>query len=269
MKVSAIVHLMQNVARKAGRSLARDFNEVEHLQVSKKGPSDFVSVADKKAEDIIKYELSLARPDYTFVGEETGITGDATAEHMFIVDPLDGTTNFLHAIPHFAVSIAYVYQGEIQAGVIYDPIKNEMFSAEKGGGAILNDTRLRVSKRDMVSECLVATGIPFKGCNEDRHQDYTKKLMAVMQNTCGARRMGAAALDLAYVAAGRCEAYFEYGCCAWDLAAGLIIVTEAGGLVVNETNRPYALDGYGFQKQWILASNNTSQRAMYKMLFTG
>ncbi len=265
--VHATLEIMIRTARKAGRSLIRDYGELEHLQILKKGPADFVSVADKKAEDIIKDALHYARPEYAFIGEESGLTGDQHAEHVFIVDPLDGTSNFLHAIPHFAVSIAYAYQNEVVAGVIYDPIKDELFSAEKGGGAYLNNNRIRASGREDLSECLIATGAPFKGVNEDKIPEYTTALVNVIKNTAGIRRLGAMALDLAYVAAGRQDAFFEYGGNTWDIAAGLIIATEAGALVVNETNHPYTFQSQGKQNQWILASNNTIKQDMYRLLF--
>ena len=169
---------------------------MEHLQVSRKGPADFVSIADKNAEAIIKDALAYARPDYAFIGEESGLEGAEDAEHMFIVDPLDGTSNFLaRHIPHFAISIAYAYRGEVVAGVVYDPLKDEMFSAEKGGGAYLNNNRIRVSGRSDLSECLVATGIPFKGVSEDKIEHYKNCLTGVMYTTAGVRRLGAAALD--------------------------------------------------------------------------
>lgn len=265
--INATLDIMKNTAHKGARSLIRDFGEVEHLQISRKGPADFVSVADKKAEAIIKDALAYTRPDYAFVGEESGLSGNENAEHMFIVDPLDGTSNFLHAIPHFAISIAYAYRSEVVAGVVYDPLKNEMFSAEKGGGAYLNGNRIRVSGRDDLSECLVATGTPFKGVNADKMEYYKDRLTGVMYATAGVRRLGAAALDMVYVAAGRCDAYFEYGCNMWDIAAGLIIAQEAGALVVNEHNQPYKLQGIGQQNQWLLAASNTIKQDMYRTIF--
>lgn len=265
--VNAPLEIMKNTARKGSRSLIRDFGEVEHLQVSRKGPADFVSVADKKSEAIIKDTLAYHRPDYAFVGEESGLSGANDAEHMFIVDPLDGTSNFLHAIPHFAISIAYAYRGEVVAGVVYDPLKDEMFSAEKGGGAYLNDNRIRVSGRGDLSECLVGTGTPFKGVHEDKIKSYKDRLTGVMYTTAGVRRLGAAALDLTYVAAGRFDAYFEYGCCVWDIAAGLIIAKEAGALVVNEKKQPYTFQVAGQQAQWILASSNAIHQDIYRILF--
>ncbi len=264
---NATLEIMIRTARKAGRSLIRDFGELEHLQVSKKGPADFVSIADKRAENLIKDALNYARPEYAFVGEETGLTMGQDMEHMFIVDPLDGTINFLHAIPHFAVSIAYAYRGEIWAGVIYDPIKDEMFTAEKGGGAYVNDRRIRASGRQDLSECLVGTGTPFKGISQDKIPAYTQSLIQVMQHTAGVRRLGAMALDLAYVASGRQDAFFEYGGNIWDIAAGLIIAIEAGALVVNEKNQPYKFVDSTHQPQWILATNNKIQQDMYRTIF--
>jgi myo-inositol-1(or 4)-monophosphatase len=223
---TALYNVMERAARKAARSLVHDFGEVEHLQVSMKGPGDFVSTADHQAEKIIKAELGKARPGYGFLLEEGGETpGDG--KHRWIVDPLDGTTNFLHGIPHFAISIALERDKEIAAGVIYDPIKDEMFYAEKGLGAFVNDRRLRVSARPNLADSVIGTGIPFR--ERGNHPHYLKLLEAVMGCTAGVRRMGAAALDLAYVAAGRLDGFFEIGLSAWDMAAGAVIVREAGG----------------------------------------
>ncbi len=230
MQGSANLNIMLKAARKAGRSLVKDFREVENLQVSSKGPGDFVSRADKAAEKILVDELLAARPNYGFLGEEgTNIEGkDPT--RRWIVDPLDGTTNFLHGMPHWAVSIALEHKGEIVSAVVYDPAKDEMFYAEKGAGAWLNDSqRLRVSGRNRMIESVFATGIPFGG---GKYLPACLQDLARLMPTCaGVRRWGAAALDLAYVAAGRYEGYWERGVNAWDIAAGLLIVREAGGLV--------------------------------------
>ncbi|MGB1361157.1 MAG: inositol monophosphatase family protein [Alphaproteobacteria bacterium] len=262
---NATLSVMKKTAMKAGRSLLRDFSEVNHLQVSKKGPADFVSIADKRSEEMIKDDLMYARPDYSFLGEETGTSGE-DSPHRFVVDPLDGTTNFLHALPHWSVHISYQYMGETQATVIYDPIKDELFSAEKGGGAYLNNQRLRVSGRSKLSESIFATGIPFLGINEHKHEEYLKRLGNVMKETAGIRRYGAATLDLAYVAAGRYEGFFEYGLNPWDIEGGMLLVREAGGFVFDEQNRTYKCDGDGNQTKWIIASNDALQEDFLRLL---
>lgn len=229
MQGSANLNLMIKAARRAGRSLIKDFREVENLQVGVKGPGDFVSKADLAAEDILKEELRGARPTYGWLGEETGEADGEDPTRRWIVDPLDGTTNFLHGMPHFAVSIALEHKGSIVAGVIFDPAKDEMFFAEKGQGAWMNETRLRVSGRTSMIETVYATGLPFGGRPElpAALQDLAK----ILPRCAGVRRWGAAALDLAYVAAGRYDGYWERGINAWDIAAGIILVQEAGGLV--------------------------------------
>jgi myo-inositol-1(or 4)-monophosphatase len=227
---SALINVMAGAALKAARGLLRDFGEVEQLQVSVKAPSDFVSSADLRAEKLLRAELLRARPGYGFLMEESGETpGDG--RHRFIVDPLDGTTNFLHGVPHFAISIALEREGDIVAGTIYDPTKDELFWAEKGAGAFLNDRRLRVSGRRSLAESLIGTGIPFR--ERGNHPVYIRTLAAVMAATAGVRRQGAAALDLAYVAAGRFDGFWEFGLAPWDMAAGVIIVREAGGYVTD------------------------------------
>ncbi len=226
------LNVMCNAAFKAARSLVRDFGEVEHLQVSRKGPGDFVSTADKRAEETIYKELQKARPSYGFIMEEAGeVSG--TDDHTWIIDPLDGTTNFLHAIPHFAISIGLQKGPEIIAGVIYDPIKDELFYAEKGGGAFLNERRLRVSSRQSLSDSLLATGIPFARHSKEERDVFHKTLEHLMPLCAGIRRFGAASLDLAYVAAGRYEGYWEHSLAPWDMAAGLVIIREAGGYLCD------------------------------------
>src|SRR5437016_353028 len=220
---------MANAALKAARGLIRDFGEVEQLQVSIKGPGEFVSTADLKAERTLKNELTRARPGYGLLFEEGGEVAGSDSHHRWIVDPLDGTTNFLHGIPHFAVSIALERDGEIVAGVIYEPTRDEMYWAEKGGGAYLNDRRLRVSSRRNIADAVIGTGIPFRQRGD--HPAYLATLRAVMGTTSGVRRMGAAALDLAYVAAGRYDGFWEFGLAPWDIAAGILLVREAGGYV--------------------------------------
>jgi myo-inositol-1(or 4)-monophosphatase len=216
-------------ARKAARGLLRDFGEVEQLQVSQKGPGDFVSAADHRVEKTLLQELKKARPDFGFLFEEGGVIEGADPAYVWVIDPLDGTTNFLHSIPHFAISIGLVKNGEPIAGVIYQPLTDEMFWAEKGAGAWVNDRRLRVSARRRLEDAVITTGIPHHGRPEpDRFMGQLRK---VMDLTAGIRRFGAASLDLAYVAAGRCDGFWEIGLKPWDIAAGMIIVREAGGYV--------------------------------------
>lgn len=229
MAQSANMNVMIAAARKAGRSLAKDFREVENLQVSVKGAGDFVSLADIRAEEILKEELMGARPTYGWMAEESKEIPGKDPTRRWIVDPLDGTTNYLHGMPHFAVSIALEHKGEIIAGVIYDPSKDECFFAEKGQGAFMNESRLRVSGRHAMIESVFATGIPFAGCGD---LPGTLKTFAQLMPVCaGVRRWGAASLDMAYVAAGRYDGYWEAGLQPWDIAAGIIIVKEAGGFI--------------------------------------
>ena len=229
--LSPLLTVMTDVAARAGRALNRDFRDVEHLQVSRKGPADFVSTADKKAEDIIYDRLSQARPGYGFLMEERGIVEGTDRSHRWIVDPLDGTLNFLHGMPHFAVSIALEREGELVAGVVYDPAKDEMFHAEKGRGAWLADRRLRVADRKHFDEAVIATGTPFVG--KPGHASFLKELHQVMPHAAGIRRMGSAALDLAWVAAGRYDGFWERKLKSWDIAAGMILVREAGGFLAE------------------------------------
>ncbi|MGR3290935.1 MAG: inositol monophosphatase family protein [Paracoccaceae bacterium] len=229
MQGSANLNVMIKAARLAGRSLVKDFREVENLQVSMKGAGDFVSRADTAAEAIIKEELMGARKNYGWVGEESDAEDGIDPTRRWIVDPLDGTTNFLHGMPHWAVSIALEHKGEIVAGVVFDPAKDEMFVAEKGQGAYLNESRLRVSARSKLIGAVFATGVPFGGRPD---LPTTLQDMARLLPTCaGVRRWGAAALDLAYVAAGRYDGYWERGLNSWDIAAGIVIAREAGALV--------------------------------------
>jgi myo-inositol-1(or 4)-monophosphatase len=226
---SPVINVMASAALKAARGLNRDFGEVAQLQVSVKGPGDFVSTADLRAERTLRAELTRARPGYGLLFEEGGAVEGSDPHHRWIVDPLDGTTNFLHGIPHFAISIGLERDGEIIAGVVYDPSRDEMYWAEKGAGAYLNDRRLRVSARRQLGEALIATGFPFRG--RPKHPAYQAMLARVMETTSGVRRFGAAALDLAYVAAGRFDGFWEFALAPWDLAAGLLLVREAGGFV--------------------------------------
>ncbi|MGI4852328.1 MAG: inositol monophosphatase family protein [Janthinobacterium lividum] len=247
---SALMNVMAGAAFKAARGLVRDFNEVEHLQVSQKGPGDFVSAADFRSEKVIHQELQKARPDFGFLMEESGEIIGADARHRWIVDPLDGTTNFLHAIPHFCISIGLEFDGEIMAGVIYDPIKDEMFHAEKGRGAFVNDRRIRVSSRAQLSNCLLVTTRLTHKIDPGQTQSISDKAKKLTLLTAGLRHFGAAALDLCYVAAGRFDGFFAYNLSPWDIAAGLVIVREAGGQVDE-------LSGQGslYETGAILASN--------------
>ncbi len=251
MQGSANLNVMIKAARKAGRSLVKDFREVENLQVTMKGAGDFVSKADIAAETILKEELLGARPNYGWLGEETGdeIPG-ADPTRRWIVDPLDGTTNFLHGMPHWAVSIALEHKGEIVAGVVFDAAKDEMFYAEKGQGAWMNQSqRLRVSGRSKMIEAVFATGVPFG--TMDFLPDSLRDLARLMPQCAGMRRWGAAALDLAFVAAGRFDGYWERDIRPWDVAAGIILVREAGGFVM-----PIDAERHIFDRGGILAVNS-------------
>jgi myo-inositol-1(or 4)-monophosphatase len=226
---TTLVKVMIDAARKAARGLTRDFGELEQLQVSKKGPADYVSAADMKAEQTLFEALTTARPGYGFLGEERGLIEGTDKTHTWIADPLDGTTNFLHAIPHFAVTVALEREGQIVAGVTFNPITNELYWSEKGKGCFLNDRRLRVAARRDLGESVLATGIPFMG--RPGHATFLKELHQIASKVSGVRRFGSAALDLAYVAAGRYDGFWERGLGRWDMAAGILFVTEAGGVV--------------------------------------
>ena len=230
---SALLNVMIDAARKAARGLARDFGEVTELQVSKKGAADFVTNADLKAEQTLFEILTKARPGYGFLGEERGMVEGTDKTHTWIVDPLDGTTNFLHAIPHFAVNIALQREGEgVVAGVTYNPITNDLFWVEKGKGAFLGaEKRLRVAARRNLDESILATGVPFAG--KPGHGQFLKELHQVSQKVAGVRRFGSAALDLAWVAAGRFDAYWERNLNPWDVAAGVLMIQESGGKVTT------------------------------------
>jgi myo-inositol-1(or 4)-monophosphatase len=260
MPASALMNVMIGAARKAGRSLARDFGEVEQLQVSIKGPGNFVSAADHKAEDIIYRELLKARPGYSFLMEERGeIIGDDRT-HRWIVDPLDGTTNFLHGVPLFAISIGLEREGQIVAGVVYNPISDEMFTAEKGKGAYLNDRRrMRVAVRKNLGDALVTTGIPHLG--RPGHVPFVREIKEVIKQVAGVRRTGSAALDLAWVAAGRFDAYWERGIKPWDMAAGIVLVREAGGSVTDVSGGAAMFD-----KSEVLATNSALQKEFLPLL---
>ncbi|MCF3932761.1 inositol monophosphatase [Acuticoccus sp. M5D2P5] len=259
MARSALLNVMVAAAEKAGRSLARDFGEVENLQVSRKGPADFVSKADMRAEEIVYRELSKARPGYGFLMEESGSTKGEDDQHRWIVDPLDGTSNFLHGVPIFCVSIALERQGELVAGVIYNPVMNELFVAERGGGAFLNDRRIRVAARTDLADSLIATGLPFLG--HGNQVQTLSELQPLMSRVAGIRRAGAAAIDLAWVAAGRYDGYWEHDLKPWDIAAGVVLVREAGGFVTapDGSDRMLATGS-------VVAGNETLHRALTKTL---
>ncbi len=256
---SALFNVMERAVRKAARGLVRDFGEVENLQVSVKGPADFVSTADLQAERTLKQELSKARPGYGFLAEEGGTEAGSDGQNRWIIDPLDGTTNFLHGIPHFCISVALERDGDLIAGMIYEPLRDEMFFAEKGSGAFVNHKRLRVSGRRALGDAVIATGIPFRERGD--HPRYLTLLESVMGNTAGVRRFGAAALDLAYVAAGRFDGFFEFGLSAWDVAAGILIVREAGGFVTEIDGGKNMLTSGS-----ILASNDLLRMPLGKLL---
>ena len=248
MQGSANLNIMIKAARKAGRSLVKDFREVEALQVSMKGAGDFVSRADMAAERIIHDELRGARPNYGWVGEESEAEEGEDPTRRWIVDPLDGTTNFLHGLPHWAVSIALEHKGEIVAGVVFDPAKDEMFIAEKGQGAFMNESRIRASARSRLIESIFATGLPFGGRAD--LPETLQDLARILPTCAGVRRWGAAALDLAYVAAGRYDGFWERRLHAWDMAAGIIIAREAGALV-----EPLRIGGDILKDGEIIAAN--------------
>ena len=229
MLQSALMNVMVKAARRAGRSLKRDLGEVENLQVSMKGPANFVTMADKRAEEMLYADLAKARPGYGFIGEEGGNRIGADKTHTWIVDPLDGTTNFLHGIPHFAISIGLEREGVVIAGLIYNPANDDLYTAERGKGAYLNDTRLRVAGRKQLNECVIACGLPHIGRGD--HELSRNEMAALQPKVAGLRRFGAASLDLAFVAAGRLDGYWERNLQPWDIAAGLIMIREAGGVV--------------------------------------
>ena len=256
---SAILNVMVAAAEKASRLLKRDFGEIEHLQVSKKGPSDFVTAADVRTEKILHAELSKARPDFGFYMEESGETAGTDPDRRWVIDPIDGTINFIHGIPHVAISIALEERGEITAALVYNPILEEIFMAEKGQGASFNNRRIRVSSRTALEDCVIATGIPHRGRGD--HAAYLPQLTAAMESTAGIRRLGSAALDLAYVAAGRCDGFWESGLQYWDIAAGILLVREAGGFVTSIDGKDKNVDGSS-----VLAANPTLHRSLSQML---
>src|ERR1700729_1020754 len=256
---SAVLDVMIKAAHRAGRSLKRDLGEVEHLQVSLKGPRNFVTAADRRAEEIVYEELTKARPDYGFLGEEGGPRAGTDKSHVWIVDPLDGTTNFLHGIPHFAVSIALERDGAIVAALTYNPANDDVFVAERGKGAFLNDRRIRVAARTRFADAVVGCALPHHGRGDlalARHE-----IAAAQSHFAGLRRFGAASLDLAWVAAGRFDAFWERDLAPWDLAAGMLLVREAGGFVSD-------CDGHDavLTKGQVVAGNDTMHRELLRLL---
>jgi myo-inositol-1(or 4)-monophosphatase len=256
---SALLNVMVSAARKAARSLKRDFGEVEKLQVSLKGPANFVTAADRKAEEILREELGKARPGYGFVGEEGGRVEGSDKTNTWIVDPLDGTTNFLHGIPQFAISIALERNDTIVAGIVYNPANDELFMAERGKGAFLNDQRLRVAGRQRLQDAVIACGLPHLGRGDLAL--FRAEFAVVQEKVAGLRRFGAAALDLAWVAAGRLDAYWERNLSSWDMAAGLLLVREAGGFVTDTDGGDAMLT-----KGHIIAGNDTIHRELIRLL---
>jgi myo-inositol-1(or 4)-monophosphatase len=255
-----LLNVMEAAARKAGRSLKRDFGEVANLQVSMKGPANFVSAADHRAEEILRTELLKARPGYGFLGEEGGIRDGTDKTHVWVVDPLDGTTNFLHSIPHFCISIALVREGTPIAGLIYNPANDEFFTAERGKGAFLNNHRIRVAARRRLADAVVCCALPHQGRGDLAL--FRREMAMVQDKVAGLRRFGAAALDLAYIAAGRFDAYWERGLAAWDFAAGVVIVREAGGYVTDLDGGERTVDVGGD----VIAGNETMHREMLGLL---
>ena len=239
MAYSPIMNVMVGAARKASRPIRRDFNEVENLQVSLKGPANFVTKSDKRTEKIIHEELLKARPTYGFLMEEGGEITGTDGQHRWIIDPIDGTTNFIHGIPHFAISIGLERAGTMVAGVIFNPITDELYTTERGRGAYLNDRRIRVASRRRLEDAVITCGIPHLGRGD--HERFQTEITRIQARAAGVRRFGAASLDLAYVASGRFDAYWERGLSAWDVAAGILLVREAGGRVEDIDGGPEAL----------------------------
>ncbi len=259
MPASALMNVMMAAVRKAGRGLARDYGEVGNLQVSVKGPANFVTAADMRAEETLFRELSKARQGYCFLMEERGRVEGADKSHCWIVDPLDGTTNFMHGIPLFAISVALQREGEIVAGVIYNPAMDELYTAEKGKGAFLNDRRLRVAARRTLEDAVIATGIPNRG--REGHRRFLSECELMMRETAGIRRNGAAALDLAWVAAGRFDGFWDHNLKPWDIAAGALLVQEAGGLVTGMDGKSDMLESGS-----VIAGNNYIQKHIQGLL---
>jgi len=242
---SPVLTVMINAVRKAARGVQRDYGEVSNLQVSQKGPGDFVTASDKKAESLLRAELSKARPTYGFLGEEEGGTKGQDPDHRFIIDPIDGTSNFMHALPYFALTIALERKGEIVAGVTYNPISDELFHSEKGQGAFINNKRMRVSSRKNLHEALVSTNIPHMG-QPKMHVAHRNQIAVMQARTLGVRVLGSTALELAWIACGRLDGAWCDGLNAWDMAAGLLFIRESGGFVskINGEGDPLHSNGY-------------------------
>ena len=256
---SANINVMVKACRKASKTIIRDFGEIEKLQVSLEGPGDYVTASDKKVEEILINELRIARPNYSILSEEIGLIKNSE-EFKWVIDPIDGTTNFLHGIPHFGISIGLEQKNEIICGIIYDPIKDEMFLAEKGNGAYLNNQRLRVSARSKLKDCIIFTGGPRKEAqNRELSLEEYKKFSSSVDTPI--LKTGSAALDMAYVAAGRSDGFWHRQLNYWDIAAGIIIVKEAGGFVTDfKGNNQY------IEKKNILVTNSRINNEMIKIL---
>jgi myo-inositol-1(or 4)-monophosphatase len=259
MAASALMNVMIAAARKAGRGLTRDFGEIEQLQVSVKGPGNFVTTADHRSEETIFRELSKARPGYGFLMEERGAVEGPDKTHRWIVDPLDGTTNFLHGIPLFCIAMALERDGEVVSGLVFNPILDELYTAEKGQGAFVNSRRLRVAARKSLTDCVISVGIPHRGRGD--HARFIAEATTLMSQVSGLRRTGSAAIDLAWVAAGRFDGYYEHDLGAWDIAAGALLVREAGGFVTDLDGQQRMLETGG-----VVAGNQLVQKALIAAL---
>ena len=256
--LSSEINVLEKVCNKASKIIIRDFGEIEKLQVSKKGPGDFVTKTDKKVEQIIIEELEKARPGFNILAEEGG-TVENKSEYTWIIDPIDGTSNFIHGIPHFSISIGLEKSGELIAGIVFDPIKNEMFYAEKGRGAYLNNSRIRVSSRNKVEDSIALTGCPI--IDEDNFKIFLKEHEKMLRKFNKVRNLGSAALDLAYVAAGRAEVFWHKKLNYWDIAAGIIIVKEAGGTITDYKGKEFK-----YSNKELLATNSRIDLETTKIL---
>ena len=258
--ISANLNIMMKATEKASKVLIRDFGEVENLQVSKKGPRDFVTKTDKRVEKVLIEELGKGKKNYSFITEESGILNNSDKDSFWIIDPIDGTTNFLHGIPHFAISIGLEHNKEIICGIIYDPIKDEMFTAEKGNGSYLNNQRMRVSSRSKLKDCIIFTGGPKQDSKEKEtalkeYNNFSSKVLIPI------RKLGSASLDMAYVAAGRCDGFWQRNLNYWDIAAGIILVIEAGGFVTD-----FHGNNKHIQDKSILVTNAKINKEMIEIL---
>ncbi|HET7716490.1 MAG TPA: inositol monophosphatase family protein [Bauldia sp.] len=259
MARTALLNVMVNAVLKAGRGLARDFGEVENLQVSLKGPGDFVTAADHRCEEILMAELGRARPGYGFLAEESGETQGADRQHRWIIDPLDGTMNFLHGIPIFAISVALEREGNVVAGVVYNPVLNELYAAEKGSGAFLNDRRLRVARRSRLEDCVIATAMPQLA--RPGQESYLAELRAALATVAGVRRTGSAAMDLSWVASGRFDGLWQHNLKPWDMAAAALFIREAGGYITDAAGGDAS-----FTTGTVVAGNEAIHRQLLALL---